>query len=102
MTSLAKLFERCWSATSKLESQVLDNPDLPKAYSQVASESFDSLRALGLAIGWRKDGPWRISGKTEDERMYKISNSDGFVVCHVYGEDSAQLIVAISQMWSRS
>lgn len=43
---LNQLAERCWTAASKLESQVARNPDLPAGYRQHVSEAFESLRWL--------------------------------------------------------
>lgn len=43
---LNQLAERCWTAASKLESQVVRNHDLPPIYRQHVSEAFESLRWL--------------------------------------------------------
>jgi hypothetical protein len=100
MSSLEKLSERCWSATSKLESQVVRNPDLPQVYRQIVSESFESLRALSDVTDEHKDGPWRISGTTDDGRMLKLSNRHGAVVAHVHSDETAHLLMAISELWA--
>lgn len=50
VADLERLLERCWTATSKLESQVVRNPGLPEAYKQFVSESFESLRWLSAAL----------------------------------------------------
>lgn len=47
---LRRLYERCWSAVSNLESQVVRNPSLPEAYKQVVSEAFQELRDLDEEI----------------------------------------------------
>jgi hypothetical protein len=41
-----ELLEDCWSATSKLESQVLRNSELPEAYKEIIEKSFAALRKL--------------------------------------------------------
>ena len=45
-----QLFEHCWSATSKLESQVMRNPTLPAGYAESVKESFKALGKLRDAI----------------------------------------------------
>ena len=45
--SLAQdLLESGWSATSKLESQVTRNPDLPEGYKKIVKQSFEALKKL--------------------------------------------------------
>ena len=44
-----ELLEECWNATSKLESQLLRNADLPKAYAEIVDKSFAALRKLQAA-----------------------------------------------------
>jgi hypothetical protein len=41
-----KLLESCWTAVSKLESQVARNKDLPSVYAQIVPEAFDALRQI--------------------------------------------------------
>jgi hypothetical protein len=41
-----ELFENCWTATSKLESQLMRNLELPEAYKEIIDKSFASLRKL--------------------------------------------------------
>lgn len=44
--SANKLVESCWTAVSKLESQVARNKDLPSVYAQIVTEAFDALRQI--------------------------------------------------------
>ena len=44
-----ELLEECWSATSKLESQLLRNKDLPRAYAEIVDKSFAALKKLQAA-----------------------------------------------------
>lgn len=41
-----ELFEDCWKATSKLESQLLRDDTLPESYREVIEKSFAILRLL--------------------------------------------------------
>lgn len=56
-----KLWEACCDATSKLESQVVRNPDLPEGYKDAVAKSLDCLRWLGECIRskqeWYKNLP---------------------------------------------
>jgi len=45
-----RIFEDCWSATSKLESQVIRNPRLPDGYIESAKKSFSALVDLKYVI----------------------------------------------------
>lgn len=101
MNSIRKLWERCWSAASQLDAVSVRNKDMPQAYHDTAVQAFMSLRALESATDGREDGPWRISGTTEDERMLKLSNRHGAVVAHVYGDEAAHLLMAVSELWSK-
>lgn len=40
------IFRNCWDATSKLESQVGRNDELPDGYKDIVKKSFDCLREL--------------------------------------------------------
>lgn len=97
LKAIKLLVERCWTATSKLESQVVRTPNLPVIYKQHVTESFESLNALNDAVRDMK-GPWRVSGETEDGRMITVRNSEGHVVAHVHTFETAKLLVALSQL----
>ena len=45
-----RIFEHCWSAASKLESQIIRNHRLPAGYAEVVNESFKALSELHDAI----------------------------------------------------
>ncbi len=97
LKAIKSLFERCWTAVSKLESQVTRTPTLPQVYKQHVADAFESLNALNDAVRDMK-GPWRVSGETEDGRMITVSNSEGFVVAHVHDFETAKTLVAMSQL----
>ncbi len=97
ISDLFNLQERCWTAASKLESLVArdGNLKLPVFYLQAFRDAFDSLATL-QSVAVSLDGPWRVSGKTEDGRMYKLTNRSGYVVCHAYTEEVARALELLS------
>jgi hypothetical protein len=50
LSEARSLLEHCWSATSKLESQVGRNPSLPDGYSETVKLSLNSLHKLHARI----------------------------------------------------
>jgi hypothetical protein len=48
--------EPCWSAVSKLESQVARNPDLPLAYKDIIVKAFEVLQDAGKVLANPKPG----------------------------------------------
>lgn len=88
--------EALWTAASKLESQVCRNPDLPPVYREHVRDAFEALRSVHATL--RQIGaPLRVSGQTEDGRMWVLSNADGFAVAHVYTRETADALAALSR-----
>lgn len=99
VADLERLSERCWTATSKLESQVVRNPDLPAGYRGFVSESFESLRWLGdqmradattgtvcdAFIGWARDAVDEWDGVSTAELIELVRAKFGQTVHQFYG-----------------
>lgn len=85
------------TAASKLESQVVRNPDLPPVYREHIRDAFAAMDDV-LDLLAKLGSPLCLCGMTEDGRMFKLANAEGFVIAHTHTREMADVIIALSRI----